>query len=164
MRDRVVLGLLVGCGLRRQELADLRCSDVVRQPFEGKVCTVLSARAKGDKHRTIPLQVELADLLNEWAEWTGREGYIARSLGMDQRLGDSLGALGVFRIVRKHGAMIGLPELAAHDLRRTFAQQSTHDPLLARALLGHSSVATAIATAGGTCVADPLAFDGAIGA
>ena len=56
-----------------------------------------------------------------------------------------LSAVGVFRIVRKHGAMIGLPELAAHDLRRTFAQrvwEDTHDLLVVRDLLGHSSIAT----------------------
>ena len=41
--------------------------------------------------------------------------------------------------------MIGLPELAAHDLRRTFAQrawEATHDLLLVRDLLGHASIAT----------------------
>ena len=53
--------------------------------------------------------------------------------------------MGVFRIVRKHGAVIGLPELAAHDLRRTSAQrvwEIAHDLLLVRNLLGHASIAT----------------------
>lgn len=145
LRDSVVLGLLVGCGLRRQELANLEWSDLVRQPMDGEICTVVSVRGKGDKDRVVPLTAELDNLLSRWAEWTGRDGYIVRSLGMDQRVGDSLDASSIFRIVRKHGAAIGLPELAAHDLRRSFAQtvwNATHDLLLVRDLMGHSSIAT----------------------
>ena len=64
---------------------------------------------------------------------------------MEQRLGVDLCAVDVFRIVRKHGAMIGLPELAAHDLRRTYAQLGYEAGVsitqISR-LLGHASVAT----------------------
>ena len=145
LRDRVALGLLVGAGLRRAELARAKWADLVHQPFEGELCTVLNVIGKGSKAREMPLTEALADLLADWAEWTGREGCIVRSLGRALEIGDSLSAVGVFRIVRKHGTMIGLPTLAAHDLRRTFAQrvwENTHDLLLVADLLGHASIET----------------------
>jgi integrase len=49
-----------------------------------------------------------------------------------------------FGIVRKHSAMIGLPTLAAHDLRRSYAHLGFEAgvPITQISiLLGHSSVA-----------------------
>jgi site-specific recombinase XerD len=48
-------------------------------------------------------------------------------------------------IVKRRGADIGLPELAPHDLRRTFAQavwKATHDLIVVQELLGHKDVNT----------------------
>jgi integrase/recombinase XerD len=93
----------------------------------------------------VPISDKLAALLDEWATVTGREGHIVRSLGMAQDLGENLSTVAIFKIVRKHGAMIGLPELAAHDLRRTYAQLGFDAgvPITqVSKLLGHSSVET----------------------
>ena len=46
---------------------------------------------------------KLAGIFDQWATWTGREGYIARSLGMAQGIGESLSDVAIFHIVRKHG-------------------------------------------------------------
>jgi integrase len=72
-------------------------------------------------------------------------GLVARSLGMGKKLGGSISAVAIFQIVRKYGGMIGLPELAPHDLRRTFAQLGYEAgvPITQiSVLLGHSNVAT----------------------
>jgi len=145
-RDWVVLGLLLGAGLRREELVNLRFDDLTEVPRNGNGGTrpVLAVTGKGAKARVIPLKPILAERLREWGEMVGG-GLVARSLGRKQEIGESLSAVGVFGIVRKHGAMIGKPDLDPHDLRRTYAQLGYEAgvPLTQiTRLLGHSSVAT----------------------
>ena len=59
-RDRIVLGLLVGAGLRREELATLDSNDLAMQPIGGRFRTVLNVRGKGAKDRVVPISNELA--------------------------------------------------------------------------------------------------------
>jgi len=44
-----------------------------------------------------------AAILDEWSAIAGREGYIVRSLTMDQELGESLSGVCILQIVRVHG-------------------------------------------------------------
>jgi integrase len=53
---------------------------------------------------------------------TEGDGLIAGSLGRKPVMGESLSAIGLLGIARKHGAMIGVKEFDLHDLRRTYAQ------------------------------------------
>ena len=144
-RDWIILGLLVGAGLRREELVNLRFEDVKEQPMKnGNMRSVLSMKGKGAKDRVIPIHPVLAIRILEWKELTG-DGYIARSLGREKELGQSLSAIGVFNIVRKHGVQIGMPNLAPHDLRRTYAQlgyEAGVQLTQISKLLGHATIAT----------------------
>jgi len=83
-RDRVVLSLLLGAGLRRSELSSLSFDCIKIQGDR----TVLEVTGKGAKDRVIPVSDRLAQLLTEWQQIAG-DGYIARSLGMNRELGDS---------------------------------------------------------------------------
>lgn len=144
-RDRAALGLLVGAGLRRAELAGLRWEHISYQPTGDKMRTVLSVHGKGAKDRVIPISDKLAGILDQWQNWTGRGGFVARSLGMAQEIGDSLSEVAVFHLVQRHGAEIGKPELAPHDLRRSYAQigYDAGIPITQLSvLLGHASVKT----------------------
>ena len=143
LRDRVVLALLVGAGLRRAEAAALTFADIVLQPRGDKLRTVLQVCGKGNKTRTVPISDAMANLLDRWAAIAG-DGRILRSLE-GGRINHSLSSTGVFGIVREHGAAIGKPQLAPHDLRRTYAQlgYDAGVPLTqVSTLLGHSSVQT----------------------
>jgi site-specific recombinase XerD len=144
-RDWIVLALLVGAGLRREELVNLRFEDITEQYLpNGKARMVLSVRGKGAKDRVVPISDNLAEGLAAWKETVGG-GLVARSLGMSKILGESLSAIGVFDIVQKHGEAIGRSELAPHDLRRTFAQlayQAGVPITQISTLLGHANVAT----------------------
>lgn len=144
-RDWIVLGLLLGAGLRRDELVNLTFDALKQQPTKGgRVRTVIEVTGKGDKSRVIPIQDKLADRLEEWRDITGG-GYIARSLGRRQELGESMSAVAVFHLVNKYGKQIGMDELAPHDCRRTFAQLGYEAGIpitQISTLLGHSSVAT----------------------
>lgn len=143
-RDKVVLGLLVGAGLRREELSTLTFEDVILQPVAGKSRTVLNVRGKGAKDRVVPINDNLATALDEWKAIVG-PGPIARSISKGGAIGESLSAIGIFHIVRQAGTAIGKPELAPHDLRRTYAQlgYEAETPITQISkLLGHASVST----------------------
>ena len=61
------------------------------------------------------------------------------------KIGDSLSAVGIFTVVRKYGALIGIDDLDPHDLRRSYGRimyEATKDIVLVKNLLGHSSVRT----------------------
>ena len=144
-RDWIVLGLLLGAGLRREELAGLTCDSLKQQPMKsGETRYVLQVKGKGAKDRVIPIKPMLAKRLKEWCDFIGC-GPIARSLGMGKKLGGSMSAVAIFQLVRKYGKAIGLPQLAPHDLRRTYAQLGYEAgvPLSQLSvLLGHSNVGT----------------------
>jgi len=145
-RDRVALSLLLGAGLRRDEAVNLTFDDVKYQPVGDKMRAVLAVKyGKGDKSRTVPISDKLASLLDAWAVDCGGEGRVLR--GFDQRgeLTDSLSPVGLFNIVRQHGALIGHKELAPHDARRSYAMLGYEGgvPITQiKELLGHKSIET----------------------
>jgi len=152
-RDRLVLGLLVGAGLRRRELADLCFDDVKRQPLAAsaaggdphRVRTILAMRGKGAKDRVVPICGPLAEAIERWGGQFGHRGHVVRSLGRHGQAGARMSPVAIFNVVRKHGALIGQPTLAPHDLRRTYAQlgyQAGVPLTQISRLLGHASLTT----------------------
>lgn len=143
-RDRVVLALLVGAGLRRAEACSLTFADIVLQPRGDRMRTVLQVCGKGNKNRVVPISDRMANLLDEWAKIAG-DGRILRSLDQAGNLNSHLSSTAVFRIVRSHGAQISKPALSPHDLRRSYSQLGLDAgvPLTQiSVLLGHASVQT----------------------
>lgn len=149
-RDKVALGLLVAAGLRRREAVELAFESVKMQPVRGKLRTVLEVHGKGAKSRIVPISDRLAAALDEWSAVISPNGEqpagrILRSVSPAGDIGESLSAVGLFKIVRGYGEQIGKPDLAPHDLRRTYAQigYDAGVPItqISR-LLGHASVAT----------------------
>jgi len=144
-RDWIALGLLLGAGLRREELVNLTFDALMQQPTKGgKMRDVLEVTGKGAKGRVIPISSLLAERFQEWREVVGG-GLVARSLGMKKELGKSMSGVAAFQIVRRYGKMIDAPELSPHDLRRTYAHlgYDAGVPITQiKELLGHASVAT----------------------
>ncbi len=143
-RDRVVLGLLFGAGLRRAEAAALEFEAVSLLPIKGKFRTVIDVKGKGAKDRVIPVADKLADILADWQAEVG-PGRVCRSIKRNHELRDSMSAVAIFNVVRRRGALIGRAELAAHDCRRTYAQIGLENGISLREisrLLGHESVET----------------------
>lgn len=144
-RDRLALGLLVAAGLRRLEAVNLRFSEVKLQPSGDRLRTVLDVKGKGAKSRTVPISDALANAIDCWAGVVDAEGRILRSLGRDRIPGDSLSTTALYYLVQRRGAKIGKPNLAPHDLRRTFAQLGYEAGIpmtqISR-LLGHASIET----------------------
>lgn len=144
-RDAVALSLVVGAGLRREEAIAAEFQHIKRQPRRnGRSRLVLAITGKGAKDRAVPLSDNLGQLLGNWREEIG-DGRILRGVTKGGELTDSLSAVGLFKIIRGYGEEMNLPELAPHDLRRTYAQVAFEAGIpitQISKLLGHANVAT----------------------
>jgi integrase/recombinase XerD len=142
-RDWIIFRLLLGAGLRREEMASLTFDALKQQPTKKGMHAMLDVRGKGAKDRVIPIQPLLAERLRAWKMVVG-QGFVACPLGMKKQIGKSMSAVAVFHLVRKYGKLIDMPNLDPHDLRRTFAQlayQAGIPITQISILLGHSNIA-----------------------
>lgn len=156
LRDRALLAVLLGCGLRRSELVALTFAHLQRR--EGR-WVVLDLTGKHGRTRTVPMPGWCKAAVDAWARAAGLSGgHVFRPTAprgeqvLDRpRLSHEAVAL----IVRKYGRTLGhaslTPEdlegvrLAPHDLRRTFAKLAHRGgaPLDQIQLsLGHASLQT----------------------
>lgn len=144
-RDRILFGLMCGAGLRRDELVKLRFKDIIKQPIaNGKVRHTLDVQGKGNKRRAVPIRPDLAEAMFQWREIVG-VGSILRSVNKGDSTGKSLSGSAISKIVTNVGIKIGQPNLAPHDLRRTFARLAYNngngvDLEQLRIILGHKNV------------------------
>lgn len=144
-RDYIVLAVLLGAGLRRKEMSELTFDALRQVPHAGEIRDVLQIWGKGAKNRVVMISPTLASHIREWERITGG-GQIARSIHKSGKLGDSLSEFGIFEIVREYGGLIGVPELAAHDCRRSYGrliyEETGGDIMFVKNILGHESVKT----------------------
>ena len=121
LRDRVLLGLLVGCGLRRGELAGLEFRDVAQR--EGR-WAIVDLVGKHGRVRTVPMPSWSKTALDGWAAAAGIEsGAVLRRVSKGGRVGDGpVTAQAVFEAVVSYARKAGLGKITPHDLRRTFAK------------------------------------------
>jgi integrase/recombinase XerD len=144
-RDRALLALLIGCGLRRSELAGLDLDHI--QQRDGRWC-VVDLEGKGGKIRTVPMPAWAKTAVDAWllaAGITGGRVFRPVIKGGARVRGEQLNSNAIWAAVRKYAAMVGLPHLAPHDCRRTFAKLGHKGgaPLEQIQLsLGHSSIQT----------------------
>src|SRR4051812_7641023 len=146
-RDRAVLEVLYGTGIRISELVGLSLADV---DLDG---ALLRAFGKGSKERIVPLGRYASRALAEWFD-TGRptlkpERWARRAdseaVFLNAR-GGRLTRAGAWLIVKRHGDRVGLGDrLSPHVLRHSCA---THlldhgaDIRSVQELLGHVSIST----------------------
>jgi len=139
-----VLAVLVGAGLRRNELAELNFSKLRTRPVQSVQRPILHVTGKGAKDRIVPISAELNSILLDW-RLTVRGGRVARAVRKGDNIGPSLSPMGIWNIVNDAGTAIGQPELAPHDLRRTFAQIAYENGIALSqisTLLGHADIKT----------------------
>lgn len=140
LRDRAIVELLYGAGLRVQELCNL---DIRNLDFETRTCRVLG---KGGKERVSVFGRAAADALVEYLTkerpaLLGKKACLAVFLN---KHGDRLTVRSVYRIVSALGQAQGL-SVGPHTLRHSFA---THlldggaDLRSVQELLGHARIQT----------------------
>jgi integrase len=142
-RDYVILALLVGCALRRQELATLDVETI--QQREGR-WVLADLEGKGRRIRTIAVPLWVKHAINAWMTAACvEEGRLLRSITKSGRVGRSLSDWSVWSVVEQSAKEIGIEHFGAHDLRRTCARlcrKSGGDLEQIKFLLGHSSIQT----------------------
>ena len=119
-RDRALLAVLIGCGLRRQEAAGLSVEHIQLRDARW---VILDLIGKGGRVRTVPMPSWTKQAIDSWMEKSRiGGGRIFRSIDKGGHMrGENMTARSICEIVHGAGAMIGMPTLAPHDLRRTFA-------------------------------------------
>ncbi len=120
-RDRALLAVLIGCGLRRDELARLVVENV--QQRAGR-WIIVDLRGKGGRVRSIPMSAVSKAALDLWTQAAGiQTGRIFRPVNKSGELsGDSMTGQAVFETVTKYTARIGMKGISPHHLRRTYAR------------------------------------------
>ena len=139
-----MLAVLLGCGLRRSELAGLAVEKIqVRQGH----WVIVDLIGKGGHIRTIPIPNWVKLGLDRWTSATGiNDGRVFRAIGKNGSVrGDGLSQNAVWCVVGRHCRKVGLDHVAPHDLRRTCAKlchTSGGELEQIQFLLGHASVQT----------------------
>src|ERR1700723_3050328 len=118
-RDYVILTLLVGCALRRNELAELEVETI--QQREGR-WVLADLEGKGRRIRTVAVPIWVKQGINAWMTASGIEdGRLLRSVSKGGKVGESLSDWAVWSLVEQSSKQIGIKHFGAHDLRRTCA-------------------------------------------
>lgn len=133
-RDRLIVLLLYGCGLRTNELCALNVADVNRERHE-----LVVQKAKGDRPRTVPIPEVLYTELLAYLLELGKRGALFRTQARHRRIT----AKNVGEVVREVATRAGLRAgVTARTLRHSFA---THlmdrgvDLAIVASLMGHRS-------------------------
>jgi site-specific recombinase XerD len=144
LRDRAILAVLLGCGLRRSEVAALTFAHV--QQRDGRWC-IVDLVGKHGRVRTIPMPTWVKVAQDAWTTSGGivdghvfrpvRRGGQAQTAGLSEKV--------VWQLLQGYAAAAGVPGIAPHDLRRTCAKlcrAAGGELEQIQLLLGHSSVQT----------------------
>jgi integrase len=144
LRDRAILAVLLGCGLRRSEVAALTVPHV--QQRDGRWC-IVDLVGKHGRVRTIPMPTWVKVAIDAWTSAAGVvDGYVFRPVNRAGKAqGGGLSEKVVWQLLQGYAAAAGVPGIAPHDLRRTCAKlcrAAGGELEQIQLLLGHASVQT----------------------
>ena len=141
LRDKAILEVLYGCGLRVSEAVELKISGVYLD--EG----FLRVIGKGNKERLVPLGEMAGDALRNYLD--------SRPAPADAEAGDVLflnrygkrfSRVSMFNLVKKQALAAGITkELSPHTFRHSFAThlvENGADLRVVQEMLGHESITT----------------------
>lgn len=144
LRDRAIMELLYGTGIRVSELVGVNLGDVSLERGELRVV------GKGDKERLVFLHEQGLLMVRAYMN-SGRSllrGHPKAAAEEDalllNRYGQRLSTMGVRRILRKHAKQSGISTINPHLLRHTFAThllEGGADLRSVQELLGHADLA-----------------------
>lgn len=141
-RMRVVVQLLIGCGLRVSELCELKASDV-HLDLDAPYLTVIG---KGDKERSIPIPDEIVGALRDQeAILPSLSGYFVGVEHSNKIVPYT--PSGIYRMIQKmmQGAGIVKERMSPHVLRHTYATRQLHGGVpvaILKMWMGHESITT----------------------
>jgi integrase/recombinase XerD len=142
VRDRAMIELLYGCGLRISELAGLRVGDI---EFEAGFVKVIG---KGNKQRLVPMGEFARKAVEQYLDDPVRSKFPGSGSHpiFVNRSGSSLSRVGLWKVVRKLVLRAGIAKaVTPHTFRHSFA---THllaggaDLRTVQEMLGHADIST----------------------
>ncbi len=141
LRDRAILEILYGCGLRVSEACSLQISHVYLQ--EGFVRVV----GKGDKERLVPLGELAADAFRNYLDARPQAAEPAfDDVAFLNKNGRPLSRVAIFNLVKKQALLAGVrKEISPHTFRHSFAThliENGADLRIVQEMLGHESILT----------------------
>jgi site-specific recombinase XerD len=143
-RDRAILAVLLGCGLRRRELTDLTVDHLQRREDHWAIVDLVG---KGGHIRTVPMPDWVKQTVDQWLSVAEiAHGRIFRCVCRRGVVwGTKISEKVVWHVVKEHAVKLGVSKLAPHDLRRScarFCHDSGGELEQIQFLLGHVSVQT----------------------
>jgi site-specific recombinase XerD len=143
-RDRALLGVLIGCGLRRAEAASLGFEHV--QQRDGR-WVLVDLIGKRDKIRSVPMPNWAKAAINEWSKAAVvADGLIFRAVNKGDRVvGGGITPQAIYNIIVGYAEDLQKKGVAPHDLRRTFAKLAHRGGAAIDQIqlsLGHESIQT----------------------
>ncbi|MDB4162100.1 site-specific tyrosine recombinase XerD [Bacteroidia bacterium] len=141
-RDKTIMMLMYGCGLRVSELTGLKINNLY---FEDGFIRVMG---KGDKERLVPIGGKTIRQVKYYLEYYRRNVETTASkntLILNQR-GNSISRVHVFKLIKKLAEKAGISKsVSPHTLRHSFATvliEAGADLRAVQQMLGHESITT----------------------
>jgi len=142
-RDYVILSILVGCALRREELASL---DVGTIQLRENRWVLADLEGKGRRIRTVAIPIWVKQGIEVWMGAAEiKDGKLLRAISKGGKVKTSMSGWAVWSVVEQAAKEIGIERFGAHDLRRTCAKLCRKNGgglEQIKFLLGHSSIQT----------------------
>lgn len=143
IRDRAIIEVLYGCGLRISELCNLRISQLYLED------EYIRVRGKGSKERLVPIEGVAVERLREWL--VTRMGYKVRPTEEDYVFvsltrGCRLSRISLFVYIKAYAQKAGITKnISPHTFRHSFATHLLEGGANLRAIqmmLGHEDIST----------------------
>ncbi len=143
-RDRALLAVLIGCGLRRSEAAGLTFEHVRQRDGRWVLVDLIGKR---DKIRSVPMPNWAKAAIDEWSKASGvSEGLVFRAVNKGDRVvGGGITPQAIYNVVVGYAEELKKKGVAPHDLRRTFAKLAHKGGAAVDQIqlsLGHESIQT----------------------
>jgi site-specific recombinase XerD len=143
-RDAAMLGLLLGCGLRRSEVANLEIEKIQRRDGHWAIVDLVD---KAGHVRTVPVPLWAKTAIDNWTSAAALGGgRLFRAIRRNGALwGRGVTQNVVWYVVKNCAQRAGIEKLAPHDLRRSCARMchaAGGEIEQIQFLLGHASVQT----------------------
>ena len=139
-RDRAILEVLYGCGLRVSEVCSLKISEVYLKDMFVKVM------GKGSKERLVPMAPSTASAIMDYLSVRPESDAGCEDVLFLNRFGRALSRVAVFKMVKSVALVAGVNKnLSPHTFRHSFAThlvENGADLRVVQEMLGHESIFT----------------------
>ena len=139
-RDRAILEVLYGCGLRVSEVCSLKISEVYLKDMFVKVM------GKGSKERLVPMAPSTASAIMDYLSVRPESDARCEDVLFLNRFGRALSRVAVFKMVKSVALVAGVDKnLSPHTFRHSFAThliENGADLRVVQEMLGHESILT----------------------